>query len=60
MYKLWLNEERTVMVREWDSGKMEVALRETSAHVWGPPIQVSLEGGLPPDVTGDPDVTGSR
>lgn len=42
-YRLWVNEARTVLVRQWQSGNVEVALRETAAHTWGPPIQVDEE-----------------
>jgi hypothetical protein len=41
--KLWVNEERTVLVREWDNGVMEVATRETPQHTWGPPVVVKPE-----------------
>lgn len=37
-YRLWVNESRTVLVRFWKSGTVEVATRETPAHTWGPPI----------------------
>lgn len=35
---MWLNPERTVMVRFWASGKVEVATRETPGDAWGPPV----------------------
>ena len=37
-YRLWVNAERTMLVRLWPSGKVEVATRETPEHTWGPPI----------------------
>ncbi len=40
IYRLWLNEERTVMVRIWESGTVEVATRETPDGSWGPPIRM--------------------
>lgn len=40
-YRLWLNDERTVLVRLWPDGQMEVSTRETPDHIWGPPILVS-------------------
>ena len=41
--RIWVNEERTVLVTMWDSGVVTVATRESSAHVWGPPIDVVEE-----------------
>jgi hypothetical protein len=41
--RLWVNAERTVLVRLWASGKVEVATRETPAHTWGPPIYLDEE-----------------
>jgi uncharacterized protein YfaT (DUF1175 family) len=41
-YVIWLNPERTVMVRRWFAGGMEVALRDDPSHAWGPPITVEL------------------
>lgn len=35
--RLFVNDERTVLVRLWASGVMEIAVRETTAHTWGPP-----------------------
>lgn len=37
-YRLWVNAERTVLVRLWPSGVVEVATRKTPDHTWGPPI----------------------
>lgn len=40
-YRLFVNPARTVMVRIWkvEAGEVvEVATRETSAHIWSPPI----------------------
>jgi hypothetical protein len=45
-YVIWLNPERTVMVRRWDSGEMEVTFRDDPSHVWGPPIRVEPESTL--------------
>lgn len=42
-YRLWVNEARTVLVRLWKSGTVEVATRETYAHTWGPPISCDEE-----------------
>lgn len=37
-YRIWVNEARTVLVTLWKSGVVEVARRETPAHIWGPPV----------------------
>lgn len=37
-YRLWVNETRTVLVRLWKSGTVEVATRESPQHTWSPPI----------------------
>jgi hypothetical protein len=42
-YKLWVNDEKTVLVRMWDSGNVEVCLRDDPSHVWKPPIYVVEE-----------------
>jgi hypothetical protein len=42
-YDLWVNEARTVLVRLWGNGEMEVALRDDPSHIWGPPIRVAPE-----------------
>jgi hypothetical protein len=42
-YRLWVNTERTVYVRLWDSGKVEVATRPASDHIWGPPVLLEEE-----------------
>ena len=40
-YRLWVNDERTLLVRIWDDqGRgqtMEVATRPNSSETWGPP-----------------------
>jgi hypothetical protein len=45
-YVIWLNPERTVMVTRWDSGEMEVALRDDPSQTWGPPVRVEPEATL--------------
>jgi hypothetical protein len=40
-YRLWINDERTVLVRLWSDGTMEVATREDPSYVWGPPTYVN-------------------
>jgi hypothetical protein len=42
-YELLINDERTVLVRRWDSGHVEVCTRPDSAAIWGPPIAVKPE-----------------
>ena len=42
-YRLWVNEERTVLVRLWSNGQMEVAERPSSECTWGPPIRMEEE-----------------
>ena len=39
-YRLWVNADRTVLVRIWSSGVGEVALRDDPSHTWGPPVYV--------------------
>jgi hypothetical protein len=42
-YVVHVNADRTVMVRVWDSGRMEGALRHDADAVWGPPHRVEAE-----------------
>jgi hypothetical protein len=42
-YALFVNKERTVLVRIWQDGTTEVAFRDTPEHVWGPPVYVERE-----------------
>lgn len=48
-YRLWVNAERTVLVRLWQSGVVgqpgvvEVCRRESPDHVWGPPVTLHEE-----------------
>ena len=43
--ELYVNAERTVLVRIWENGTVEVATRETPAHTWGPPVVCEPERG---------------
>lgn len=42
-YRLWVNEARTVLVRMWENGTVEVATREHPSHTWGPPVRLAEE-----------------
>lgn len=42
-YTLWVNDARTVLVRIWSNGTIEVALRDHPSHTWGPPITLMEE-----------------
>jgi hypothetical protein len=42
-YQLWVNEERTVLVRLWPGGQMEVCTRGERGAIWSPPIVMKLE-----------------
>lgn len=40
---LWINQERTILVRTQKDGTLEIATRETPDHTWGPPITLHKE-----------------
>jgi hypothetical protein len=45
-YRLWVNDERTTLVRIWEDGGQghcEVAAREAPDHTWGPPVYLTEE-----------------
>jgi len=42
-YRLWINKDRTLFVRLWDDGTMEVATRAKPWDTWGPPIDLKEE-----------------
>ena len=42
-YRLWVNKERTILMRFWDNGRVEIALRDSPSHTWGPPIFMAEE-----------------
>lgn len=42
-YRLWVNEERTVLVRQFSEQGVEVALRDEPGHTWGPPMLCAPE-----------------
>jgi hypothetical protein len=42
-YLLWVNEERTVLVRWWADNTLEVCQREEPDAIWGPPVKLEME-----------------
>jgi len=42
-YRLFVNEQRTVMVHLWPNGTVEVATRDHPSHTWGPPTMLAEE-----------------
>jgi hypothetical protein len=40
-YRLFVNEARTVLVRVWETGMVEVLIRREAGDRWGPPIKVA-------------------
>lgn len=42
-YQLWVNDDRTVFVRLWEDGSMEVATRDDASCTWGPPVLLTAE-----------------
>lgn len=43
-YSLWINEERTVLLRMWhETGEFEVATRDDPGATWGPPVMLTEE-----------------
>jgi len=42
-HRVWVNEERTVLVTVWPDGTVTVARREAPDHVWGPPVYLVEE-----------------
>lgn len=42
-YRLWINEDKTILMRLWDSGKVEAATRSDSSAIWGPPVALVEE-----------------
>jgi hypothetical protein len=35
-YRLYISEDRTILVRIWPDGRVTVSLRESTKHIWGP------------------------
>jgi hypothetical protein len=43
-YRLWVNEERTVLVELWlDTETLTVARRDHPSDTWGPPVTLNEE-----------------
>ncbi len=42
-YRLYVNGKRTVLVRLWPDGRVDVALRGDPGATWGPPIWLEEE-----------------
>jgi hypothetical protein len=42
-YRLWVNADRTVLVRLWDDGTVEFCTRDDAYDIWGPPRQLMEE-----------------
>ncbi len=49
-YRLWVSEDRLTLVRVWDNGTCEIAMRLSPWVTWGPPIQLTKES-----ITQNPD-----
>jgi hypothetical protein len=44
VYRLWVNDDSTILVRLWlDSGTVEVATRPDRDATWGPPVVLGEE-----------------
>jgi hypothetical protein len=46
-YWLWTNTDRTILVRQWTNGDMEVSLRPQPGDIWGPPIPLNPDNTRP-------------
>ena len=42
-HRIWVNEQRTVLVTLWENGVVHVATREHASHTWGPPTTLIEE-----------------
>ena len=38
-YRLWVNEASTLLVRQWETGQVEICERDNPRAIWGPPIE---------------------
>ena len=41
--RVYVNEERTVLVQDWGGGVVTVATRDTPEAIWGPPVKLTEE-----------------
>jgi hypothetical protein len=44
--RIWVNEERTILVTQWDNGTIQVATRDHPSHTWGPPTTLTEEAQM--------------
>jgi hypothetical protein len=42
-YLLYVNDDRTAMVRIWPGGPAEFATREDAGDIWGPPVTLHAD-----------------
>ncbi len=42
-FRLWVNADRTWLMRLWEDGAVEIAAREDAQATWGPPIYLVEE-----------------
>lgn len=42
-YRLWVSDDRRMLVRLWDDGRVEVATRANTWETWGPPTYLNEE-----------------
>jgi hypothetical protein len=43
VYRLFVNDQRTVLVRIWEGGVVEVAVRDRPGDIWGPAVVLHEE-----------------
>jgi hypothetical protein len=42
-YRIYINEDRTILVRVWADRTMTISMRESKKHIWGPEIPLFAE-----------------
>jgi len=42
-YRLFVSDDRTVLVRMWEDGVVEVCSRPAGIAIWGPPVMLAEE-----------------
>lgn len=55
-YRLFVNDERTVLVHIWPDGQGEMATRQDPSHTWGPPVLLREDDVAASATSGQPDV----